>query len=79
MLPGVVIEGRFGGDRGDLTAGGDWRDGFWTLEVGRLLETGSKFDLPLAPGRDAYLWVAVFNHSQTRHSQHLRPLRLRLE
>ncbi|HEX6141639.1 MAG TPA: ethylbenzene dehydrogenase-related protein [Geminicoccaceae bacterium] len=79
VLPGVVIKGAFGGDRGDLAAGAEWRDGFWTLEVGRDLDTGSRFDIPFRAGRDLYMWVAVFNHSQTRHSQHLHPLRLRLQ
>jgi hypothetical protein len=79
VLPGVVIEGPFHGDRGDLLAGAEWRDGYWTLEVTRALDTGSEFDVPLAEDRHTYLWVAVFNHTQTRHSQHLHPIRLLLE
>jgi hypothetical protein len=79
VLPGVVIDGSFGGDRGDLLSGAAWRDGYWTLEVGRLLDTGSKFDVPLTRDAATYLWVAVFNHTQTRHSQHLHPVRLVLE
>ena len=79
VLPGVVIDGSFDGDRGDLLAGAEWRDGYWTLEVGRLLDTGSEFDVPLSKDRPTYLWVAVFNHTQTRHSQHLHPIRLVLE
>jgi hypothetical protein len=78
VLPGVVIDGSFAGDRGDLPAAAEWRDGHWTLEVGRVLDTGSEFDVPLVPDRPVYLWVAVFNHSQTRHSQHLHPVRLML-
>ena len=79
ILPGVVVDGAFSGDRGDLLAGAAWRDGYWTLEVSRALDTGSKFDLPLTTGEPVYLWVAVFNHTQTRHSQHLHPVRLVLE
>lgn len=79
VLPGVVIDGAFDGDRGDLLAGAAWRDGYWTLEVSRLLDTGSEFDVPLTANAAVYLWVAVFNHSQTRHSQHLHPVRLVLE
>jgi cytochrome b subunit of formate dehydrogenase len=79
LLPGVVIDGAFTGDRGDLPAGAQWRDGHWTLEVSRLLDTGSKYDVPLVRGQPVYLWVAVFNHTQTRHSQHLHPLRVVLE
>jgi hypothetical protein len=79
VLPGVVIDGPFDGDRGDLLVGAEWRNGYWTLEVTRLLDTGSEFDVPLAEDRHTYLWVAVFNHTQTRHSQHLHPIRLVLE
>ncbi|MGI9509693.1 MAG: ethylbenzene dehydrogenase-related protein [Geminicoccaceae bacterium] len=78
VLPSVVVEGSFAGDRGDVRAGADWQDGRWTLEVSRLLDTGSEHDVALSPERDSYLWVAVFNHTQTRHSQHLHPLRLKL-
>jgi hypothetical protein len=79
VLPGVVIAGAFTGDRGDLLGGAQWRDGYWTLEVSRLLDTGSEYDLALVRDRPAYLWVAAFNHSQTRHSQHLHPVQVDLE
>jgi predicted regulator of Ras-like GTPase activity (Roadblock/LC7/MglB family) len=79
VLPGVVIDGGFTGDRGDVRAEAQWRDGFWTLEMSRALDTGSAFDVPLvasAEARSVFLWVAAFNHSQTRHSRHLHPVRL---
>jgi hypothetical protein len=79
VLPGVVIDGPFTGDRGDVLAAGQWRDGHWTVEMSRLLDTGSQLDLPLAHGQELYLWVSVFNHNQTRHSQHLHPVRLALD
>jgi hypothetical protein len=44
--------------------------------VRRELETGSRFDVAIADG--TYLWVAVFDHTQTRHSQHLHPVRIEL-
>ena len=79
VLPGVVIDGPFKGDRGDVLAAGQWRDGHWTVEMSRLLDTGSQFDVPLAHGQVTYLWASVFNHNQTRHSQHLHPVRLVLD
>ena len=79
VLPAVVIEGPFTGDRGDLPAGAEWRDGMWTLEVSRKLDTGSPYDVALRPGEDVYLWVAAFNHTQTRHSQHLHPVRVAIQ
>jgi hypothetical protein len=79
VLPGVVIDGTFTGDRADVRAEARWSDGRWTLEARRLLDTGSPYDIAFSPDRDMFLWVAVFNHSQTRHSQHLQPLRMVLE
>jgi thiosulfate reductase cytochrome b subunit len=79
LLPSVVIDGAFSGDRGDVRGGARWQDGYWTLETSRLLDTGSDYDVPFGNGQPVYLWVAVFNHSQTRHSQHLHPLRVILE
>jgi hypothetical protein len=74
VLPSVVIEAPFAGDRGDVKAVGRWDGGVWRLEASRRLDTGSPHDVPIADG--VYVWVAVFDHTQTRHSQHLHPLRL---
>ncbi len=79
VLPSVLVEGPFSGDRGDVLAVGRWRDGVWRLEVSRKLDTGSEYDTALKPGEPVYLWVSVFDHLQTRHSQHLHPLRLVME
>ena len=79
VLPSVVIDGSFVGDRGDVRAGAAWQNGHWTLEVSRRLDTGSSYDIALSREQDAYLWVSVFNHTQTRHSQHLHPLLLELQ
>lgn len=76
LLPSVLPTGRLTGDRGDLKARGHWADGRWHLELSRRLDTGSARDVPIADG--TFLWVAVFDHSQTRHAYHLRPLRIRL-
>jgi cytochrome b subunit of formate dehydrogenase/predicted regulator of Ras-like GTPase activity (Roadblock/LC7/MglB family) len=82
VIPGVVISGPFTGDRADVRAEGNWQDGYWTLEIARAFDTQSQFDIPLSRdgnGPDVFLWVAAFNHTQTRHSQHLRPVRLTVE
>lgn len=76
ILPSVVIEGPFEGDRGDVRAVAKWSRGWWHLEVARKLDTGSRYDVPIGDG--TYLWVAVFDHTQTRHSRHLHPLRVEL-
>jgi hypothetical protein len=76
VIPGVLIIGNYEGDRADLNGASRWRDGYWTLEVTRKLKTGSKYDKDFEPGRDLYMWVSVFDHTQTRHTRHPRPVRI---
>jgi hypothetical protein len=79
-VPGVVIDGRLGQGRADVRAAGHWQDGQWTLEIQRALDTFDDKDITLAPGTgDKYLWVALFDSSQTRHAHHIRPVRVRIE
>ena len=79
IMPSVMITGPHEGDRGDVLARAVWEDGVWTLEAQRALDTTSRYDFVLQPDVPIYMWVAVFNHTQTRHSQHLRPVRLMME
>lgn len=76
VIPGVLIMGNYEGSRADLKGGAKWADGFWTLEVTRKLSTGHAQDLDMTSG--LYIWVAVFDHNQTRHTRHVRPVRLDL-
>jgi len=76
VMPGVLIVGKYEGDRADLRGAAKWRDGHWHLEVSRNLRTGSKFDHDFVPGRDIYAWFNVFDHTQTRHTRHVRPVRI---
>jgi hypothetical protein len=76
VLPGVLIGSNYDGDRADLRGAAQWKDGHWQLETVRALKTGSKFDHDLVPGRDLYLWVNVFDHTQIRHTRHARPVRI---
>ncbi|ACL55181.1 ethylbenzene dehydrogenase-related protein [Methylobacterium nodulans] len=78
VIPGVLNIGRYEGDRADLRGGARWKDGFWTLEVSRALRTGSRYDVDFVKGEPLYLWVAVFDHTQTRHTRHVRPVRIDL-
>ncbi|MEM9794865.1 MAG: ethylbenzene dehydrogenase-related protein [Pseudomonadota bacterium] len=79
IMPSVLIDGPYEGDRGEVAAVAEWRDGMWTLEAKRALVTGSEYDMALTPDAPLYMWVAVFNHTQTRHSQHLHPVEIRME
>ena len=76
VLPGVLIGSNYEGDRADLRGAAKWKDGHWHLETMRALKTGSKFDHDLVPGRDLYMWVNVFDHTQIRHTRHARPVRI---
>jgi len=76
ILPGVLHIGEYTGDRNDVSAAAHWQDGHWTLIASRNLTTGSKYDQDFVPGHDLYIWVSVFDHTQTRHTRHPRPVRL---
>lgn len=76
VIPGVLIVGNYEGDRADILGVARWKEGFWTLETSRNLKTGSRFDKDFIAGHDLYMWVAVFDHTQTRHTRHARPVRV---
>ncbi len=79
IMPSVITEGPFIGDRGDVTAVAHWDQGYWTMEVKRKLDTGSEFDVAVTRKKPVYLWVSAFDHAQTRHSWHLHPIELIVE
>jgi len=76
VMPSVLSLGPFTQGRGDVSAVAQWQANYWMLEIKRKLDVSSEYDLPVKTGM--YFWVAVFNHSQTRHSYHLKPLRIEL-
>lgn len=76
IIPAVLITGKHEGDRYDIKGVAHWADGHWTVITSRDLKTGSKYDQDFVPGRDLYMWVAVFDHTQTRHTRHPRPVRV---
>lgn len=77
VIPGVIISGTFSGDRADVRCAARWGAGRWTLEVTRRLDTHSKYDVPIRTG--TFMRVAAFDHSQIRHTRHVRPIRLEVE
>ncbi len=76
-IPGVIVAGEFAGDRADVRCAARWGSGHWALEVARRLDTGSKYDVPIKTG--VFMRVAAFDHSQIRHTRHVRPIRLEVE
>ena len=77
VIPGVVISGKYAGDRADVRGAARWAAGRWALEVVRRLETKSRYDTPISTG--IFMRVAAFDHTQIRHTRHVRPIRLEVE
>jgi hypothetical protein len=77
VVPGVIISGEYTGDRADVRCAARWASGHWALEVARRLDTHSKYDIPLKSG--VFMRVAAFDHSQIRHTRHVRPIRIEVE
>lgn len=75
-IPAILVA-RSTGDRGDIEARGIWRSGVWTLEMARLLSTGSAADVRF--DGEMYFCVAVFDNAEKQHAYHLTPIRLVVE
>jgi hypothetical protein len=78
VIPGVIIPSDNTNDRGHVHGGAKWKDGYWTLETSRVLATGSNYDIDFTRGEPLYVWVSVFDHNQTRHTRHMRPIRIEM-
>lgn len=76
VIPSTLIGGTYSGDRADVTGAARWKDGWWSLEVKRKIKGSSRYDVDFTPGSTLYIWVSVFDHNQTRHTRHVRPIRL---
>ncbi|HLN08524.1 MAG TPA: ethylbenzene dehydrogenase-related protein, partial [Xanthobacteraceae bacterium] len=77
IIPGVIVFGEYSGDRADVRCAARWAGGRWVLEAVRRLDTRSPYDIPIATGTS--MRVAAFDHSQIRHTRHVRPIRLEVE
>jgi len=77
VIPGVIVAGEFSGDRADVRCAARWASGHWALEVARRLDTNSQYDVPIKTG--VFMRVAAFDHSQIRHTRHVRPIRIEVE
>ena len=78
IMPSVMYRSnRFEGDRADVRARGQWKDGWWSLEMSRRLDTGSPHDVPIQSR--TCLWVSAFDSSQIAHTRHQQAIKLQLE
>jgi cytochrome b subunit of formate dehydrogenase len=78
LIPNIIVA-PFTGDRADVRAKAAWREGRWTLEARRVLDTTSAYDVPFVPGQPVYLTIATYNRTETRHGEHIKPIRLILQ
>lgn len=75
-VPGIIIS-PFKGDRGDISSAQMWRDGVWTLEFTRKLDTGSKTDVQFSDLKKSYYFgVAIFDNAQVRHAWNAGAIKL---
>jgi Ethylbenzene dehydrogenase len=79
IVPGVLNINEYQGDRADIKGGAAYADGHWTVEASRKLVTGSKYDTTFEKGKKLYLYVSAFDHVQTRHTRHERPIVMELK
>jgi hypothetical protein len=64
LMPKYELSSSVSGSIADVSARGVWRDGYWTLELSRVLDTGHPDDVVLHPGRDVAGGVAIFDRSR---------------
>ncbi len=79
IIPGVIISGKYSGDRADVNGMAHWDNGYWTLEASRVLNTNSRYDVEFRRDVPIYMYVSVYDHNQTRHTRHPRPITLSLD
>ena len=65
-VPGIVVSS-ITGDRGDISAKGIYKDGKWTVELGRKLDTDSQYDVQFTDLIKSYFFgVAIFFNRPVR-------------
>ncbi len=76
LIPSVLVPDT-APQASSIRAAARWAAGRWTLELVRRLDTGSDTDIAVRSG--VLMWLAAFDHSETRHTRHLRPLTLEID
>ena len=77
IIPNLIRVCEPSGGRADVKAAARWSAGRWTLEVSRELDTHSTEDVAITSG--TMMWVSAFDHAATRHTRHIRAIRLQLD
>ncbi|MBF0153192.1 MAG: hypothetical protein HQL64_05580 [Magnetococcales bacterium] len=66
-LPGIKVLNGGSGSLVDVSAKGVWKDGFWSLELSRKLDTSHDDDVKLTGIKEIRGAVAVFNNGYAEH------------
>ncbi len=67
-IAGIIVRPPTG-DRADIKGKAVYKDGMWTLEYGRKLNTGSQYDVQFTDMNKQYSFgTAIFDNAQVRHS-----------
>lgn len=69
----VSVLGDSTGSLADVTAKGVWNDGFWSVELSRLLNTGNADDRALISGEPVITQFAVFDKNNAEHKSVSEP------
>ncbi len=78
-VPSIVVA-PFTGDRGDISARSEWKDGVRTIVLWRKLVTNSDYDVQFNDMKKQYAFgVAVFDNAQVRHAYTPGVLKLTFE
>lgn len=75
LIP-AVITGHMAGDGADVQAAGQYANGIWTVELSRIVNTGSPLDIPL--NSPTNLDIRIADNHKTSFSRSLGPIRLLL-
>jgi hypothetical protein len=76
IIPGAIARASQATQE-DVRCAARWSAGRWTLVSARSLRTLREGDVPIASG--SFMWVAVFDHSPSHHTRHIRPIHLELQ
>jgi Ethylbenzene dehydrogenase/Prokaryotic cytochrome b561 len=77
IIPGVITPTQVNRTPDDLQCSARWAAGRWTLIAQRHLDTHHPGDITIGDG--TFMWVAVFDHTPSRHTRHIRPIQLELK
>lgn len=66
-VPSIALTGKISGSIADVVAQGVWKEGYWYLEMSRLLNTGHDDDAILGQGKTISSAIAIFNHAANEH------------